>query len=74
MGAEAEATLKRLASRLAAKWWQPYSRTWGCDKSRVAITLARATHRCIRVLWLQVSQISIQLPHWEYGAVLNLYR
>ena len=43
LGAEATATLKRIASRLATKWKQPYSNTCGYVKSRVAITLVRAT-------------------------------
>ena len=47
LGVEATATLKRIASRLATKWKQPYSMTCGYVKSRVAITLVRATHRCI---------------------------
>ena len=48
MGVEATATLKRIASRLATKWKQPYSKTCKYVKSRVAITLVRATHLCIR--------------------------
>ena len=42
---EATATLKRLASRLATKWKQLYSKTYGYVKSRIAITLVRTTHR-----------------------------
>ena len=45
MGVEVKATLKRLASRLATKWRQPYSKTCGYVKSRIAITLMRAIHR-----------------------------
>ena len=48
LGMEATATLKRLASRLATKWKQSYSKTCGYIKSRIAITLVHATHRCIR--------------------------
>ena len=40
---EAKATLKRIASRLAIKWKQSYSKTCGYVKSRVATTLVRAT-------------------------------
>ena len=47
LGVEATATLKRLASRLATKWKQSYSKTCGYVNSRIAITLVRATHRCI---------------------------
>ena len=45
---EATATMKRIASRLASKWKQPYLQTCGYVTSRVAITMVRATHRCIR--------------------------
>ena len=41
------ATLKSLSSRLANKWKQPYSKTCGYINSGFAITLVRATHRCI---------------------------
>ena len=47
LGVEATATLKRLASRLATKRKQSYSKTCGYVKSRIAITLVRATHCCI---------------------------
>ena len=47
LGVEAEATLKRIASRLVQKWTDPYSRTCRYMKSRVAITLVPVTHRCI---------------------------
>ena len=46
LGVEATATLKRLASRMATKWKQPYSKTCGYIKSRISITLVRATNRC----------------------------
>ena len=48
LGVEATALLKRIASRLATKWRQPYSKTCGYVTSRAAITLVRATHRCLR--------------------------
>ena len=48
LGVEAIATMKRVASRLATMWRKPYSRTYVCVNSRVAITLVRATHWCIR--------------------------
>ena len=44
LGVEATATLKRLASRLATKWKQPYSKTCGYIKSRIVITLVQSTH------------------------------
>ena len=45
LGVESMATLKRIASRFATKGQQTYYRTCGYVKSRVAITLVRATHR-----------------------------
>ena len=60
MGVEATATLKRIASRLATKWRQPYSRTWGYVKSTVAINLVRATHRCIRGSMVPDHKIRVQ--------------
>ena len=48
LGVEATATLKRLASCLATKWKQSYSKECEYVKSRIAITLVRATHHFIR--------------------------
>ena len=62
LGVEATATLKRIASRLAAKWRQPYSKTFGYVKSRVAITMVRATHRCLCVSLVSAHRISVQQP------------
>ena len=74
LGVEATATLKRIASRLASKWKQPYSQTCGYVTSRVAITMVRATHRCIRGLRVPAHRISVQRPQWEDGAGLALFR
>ena len=41
---EEEATLKLMTGFLTTKWKQPYSMTYVYIKSRVAITLVRATH------------------------------
>ena len=60
LGVEATATLKRIAIRLATKWRQPYSKTCGYVKSRVAITLVRATHRCLRRSQVPAHRISVQ--------------
>ena len=62
LGVEAMATLKRISSRLATKCKQPYSKTCGYVKSRIAITLVRATHRCIRGSRMPLNQISEQQP------------
>ena len=74
LGVEATATLKRIASRLASKWKQPYSQTCGCVTSRVAITLVQATYQCIRGLRVPTHRISVQIPQWEDGAGLALFR
>ena len=73
MGVEATATLKRIASRLATKWRHPYSKTCGYVKSRVAITLVRSTHRCLRGSQVPAHRISVQRPQWEDGVGLNLF-
>ena len=48
LGVEAEATLKRIASRLATKWKEPYSLTCRYVKSSIVITLIWVAHCCIR--------------------------
>ena len=65
MGVEATATLKRIASSLATKWRQPYSRMCGYVKSRIAITLVRSTHQFIRGSRVPAHRISVQRPQWE---------
>ena len=74
LGVEAMATLKRLASSLSTKWKQSYSKTCGYVKSRIAITLVRATHRCILGSRVPAHRISVQRPQWEDVAGLNLFR
>ena len=74
LGVEATATLKRISSRLATKWRQPYSKTCGYVKSRVAITLVRATHRYLCGSRVPAHRISVQRPQWEDGAGINLFR
>ena len=73
LGVEATATLKRIASCLASKWRQPYSKTCGYVKSTVAITLVRATHRCLRGSRVPAHRISMQRPQWEDGAGLTSF-
>ena len=74
LGVEAIATLKRIASRLASKWKQPYSKTCGYVKIRIAITLVRATHWCIQGSQVPAHKISVQILQWEDGAGLALFR
>ena len=58
MWVEATSTFKRLYSRLATKWKQPYLKTCGYVKSRIAITLVCATHQCIRGSLLRLARLS----------------
>ena len=74
LGVEATATLKRIASRLATKLKQSYSKMCGYVKSRITITLVRATHCCIRGSQVPAQRISVQRPHWENCSGLNLFR
>ena len=74
LGVEATATLKRLAIRMATKWKQTYSKTCGYVKSRIAINLVRATHRCIRGYQVPAHRIIVQRPQLEDGAGINLFR
>ena len=60
LGLEATATQKRIASRLATKWKQSYSKTCGYVKSRIVITLVYTTHRCIRISRVPAHLISVQ--------------
>ena len=74
LGVEARATLNRLYSRLANKWQQTYSKTCRYVNSTIATTLVRATHHYIRGSRVPAHRISVQLPQWEYGSGLNLFR
>ena len=62
LGVEAEVTLKRIFSRLAKNRKEPYSRTCRYVNSRFAITLVRATHRCIQGDRVPDFQISMKRP------------
>ena len=59
MGVETTENLKRLVISLATKWKQPYLKKCGYVKSRIAITLVRATHYCIRGSRVPVQRISV---------------
>ena len=74
LGAEATETLKRTSSGLDTKWWKPYSRMCGYVKSRIAITLVRTTHWCIRGSRVPAHWIRLQQPQWEDGSRINLFR
>ena len=73
LGVKATATLKKIASLLATKWRQPYSKTCGYVNSRVAITLVRAAHRCLQGSRVPAHRISVQQPQWEDGLGINLF-
>ena len=53
---------------------EAYSRTCGQVNTRVAITLVRATHQCIRGARVPASRISVTCHQWEDGAGLHLFR
>ena len=71
---DATATLKMIASCIATKWQQTYSKMCGYVKIRVSITLVRATHRCIWWSRVPTHKISVQRLHWEDVAGINLFR
>ena len=72
--AEVWDTPKKLASHLATNWRQPSSRTCIYINSRITITLVQATHRCIYGYRVPAHKISMQIPQWEDGPGLNLFR
>ena len=74
LGVEAMSTLNRLASRLATKWKQSYSKTCGYVRSRISITLVRTAHHCIQGYQVTAHRISVQWAQWEGGTGLNLFR
>ena len=74
IGVEATATLKRLASRLASKWEQTYSKICGYITIMIAITLVCATQRRIQGSRVPAHRISVQRPQGEDGAGINLFR
>ena len=66
--------MKRISVCLATKWKQPYSRTCGYIKSRIAITLVRDTHRCIWGSRMPLQRIILQCLYWEDVAGLNIFQ
>ena len=64
LGVEAESNLKRLGSHTVTKWEQPYSRTCGYVKSRMAITLVCSMHLCVQGYRVPVRNTSVQRPQW----------
>ena len=74
LGVEAEATIKRIAIRLTQKWKDSYSCNCRYVKIRAAITIVRATHRCIWGGRVLASHISVIRPQREDGTGLQLFR
>ena len=74
LGVEVTDNLKMLASSLATKWKQSYSKTCGYIKSMIEITLVRGTHRCIRGSQVPAHRISVQRPQWEDGLGINHFK
>ena len=71
-GIEAEAAVKRLASRLAAKWKRTYSEVCGYVRSRLALTLVRTTSLCLRGARDPTARATHAV--WDSGTGLALYR
>ena len=65
LGVEEEATLKII---------QPYFRMCGYKKSRVALTLARATRNFICISLVPAIKISVQQSQWEDSSGLHLFQ
>jgi len=62
LGREAKAFLQRLAAHLADKWQRPYAPVCGYIHTRVAISLVRASHLCIRGSRQPLSTIAYPIP------------
>ena len=73
-GREADAFMKRMASLLAKKWARPYSQVCGWLKGRIAITIARATHLCLRGSRVPISQTPRRHALFEDGAGITMCR
>ena len=70
---EVESMLKRLAGRIANKWKQPYFRTCGYVKSRIAITMVCMNHHYVQGPQVPECNSSVHWSQWEDGAGLHLY-
>ena len=62
LGREADAFLQRLASQLALKWNRPYPPVCGYVRARIALSLVRASHLCIRGSRLSTTSLGFSLP------------
>ena len=71
-GGEAKAARRRVASSLAAKWGRQYSQLCGFVRSRISMSLVRATSRCLR----GTRKPDCRAPdiEWVVGAGMRLYQ
>ena len=74
IGREAATFLRKLASRLAKVWTQPYSHVAGFLRARMSIAIVREQHRCLRGPRSPSSRMSEKRPQWEDGAGLHLFQ
>ena len=68
---EAAAATKRLSALLADKWQRQYSEVCGFVRSRLSLSLVRATSLCLRGA-RDATARSVN-PYWESGSGLALY-
>lgn len=61
-GQEAKSFVQRLASSLAVKWDRPYPPVCGYINARLAISLVRASHLCIRGSRCSTTSIGFHAP------------
>ena len=73
LGEATKATVKRLAVLLSNKWNRPYSHVCGLVRSQLSVTIARASHLCIRGSRVFYQETSQQIQ-WEDLAGLELHR
>ena len=71
MAVETTAAVKRLSSLLSTKWNRTYSEVCGFVRSRIALSLVRATSLCLRGPRSAPSHTTS--PYWESGSGLALY-
>ena len=71
---EAKMVMKQLARKLALKWKCPISQTQTYVNTTLSITLARATHRCMRGSRVPACWMSFRCLPFEDGAGLGLHR
>ena len=71
-GTEADAASKRISMLLSKKWKKQYSEVCGYVRSRMSISLVRATSLCLR--GVRDPTARPDRPRWEGGEGLRLYK